>query len=59
MCRNGQRGGASSDPGWHTFAVYEDFCVVTVRSHQYCFLVYLLLGQAGLAIDDFKKLKPR
>lgn len=41
----------------HTFTVYENLCVVTVRSHQYCFVVYLLVRQAGLAINDFEQLQ--
>lgn len=39
-----------------TFAVYKNLCVVTVRSHQYSFVVYLFFGQARLAIYDFEKL---
>lgn len=31
--------------------------MVTVRSHQYCFVVYLFLGQARFPINDFEKLE--
>lgn len=30
--------------------------MVTVRSHQYCIVVYLLLGPARFAINDFEEL---
>jgi hypothetical protein len=42
--------------GSHTFAVYENFCMITVRSHQYCLLVYFLLCQARLAVYSFEQL---
>lgn len=43
----------------HTFTVYEDFCAISVRSHQYCLIVYLLVCQARFAIDDFQELRDR
>lgn len=42
-----------------TFTVYEDFCAISVRSHQYGLIVYLFVRQAGLAVDDFQKLRGR
>lgn len=41
-------------PGLRTFTVYEDLCAISVRSHQYSLVVYLLVRQAGLAVDDFQ-----
>lgn len=52
----GKEGGRCFRRYRHTFTVYENLCMVTVRSHQYCFVVYLFLGQARLAIDDFQEL---
>lgn len=40
----------------HTFAVYDKFRTVTVRSHEYCFVVYLLLGPFRSSINDFEQL---
>lgn len=40
----------------HTFAVYDKFRTVTVRSHEYCFVVYLLFGPFRFAINDFEQL---
>lgn len=42
---------------FHTFAVYDNFRTVTVRSHEYCFVVYLLRGPFRFAINDFEKLQ--
>lgn len=42
-----------------TFTVYEDLCAISVRPHQYSLIVYLLVGQVGLAVDDFQELYNR
>lgn len=40
----------------HTLAVYDKFRIVTVRSHEYCFVLYLVFGPCRSAIDDFEQL---
>ena len=40
----------------HTFAIYDKFRVVTVSSHEYCFVVYLFFGPFRFSINDFEKL---
>ena len=52
------QGIASSRPGalCHTFTVYDKFRIVTVRSHEYCFVLYLLLAPFRFSIDDFQQL---
>ena len=40
-----------------TLSVYEDLCAISVRPHQYSLIVYLFLGQAGFAVDDFQELR--
>lgn len=42
--------------GGLTLAVYDDLRVVTIRTHEHCFIVYLLFGQTGLSIHDFQQL---
>lgn len=53
-----RQGIASSHPETlcHTFTVYDEFRIVTVRSHQYCFVLYLLFTPFRLSIDDFEQL---
>lgn len=41
----------------HTFTVNQNLRVVTIRTHQHGFAVDLLVGQAGLAVDDFQQLR--
>jgi hypothetical protein len=43
----------------HTFTVYKDLCAITIRAHQYGIIVYLLIRQASLAVDDFQELQGR
>lgn len=43
---------------FHTFAVYDNFRTVTVRSHEYCFVVYLFRSPFRFAINGFEKLQP-
>ena len=40
----------------HTFAIYNKFRVVTVSSHEYCFVVYLFFGPFRFSINDFEQL---
>lgn len=62
-CRNGQerRGGdrlrERRKEVLRTFTVYKDLGAIAVGTHQYSGIVYLLVCQAGLAIDDFKELE--
>ena len=42
--------------GSRTFTVYQDFCSISVRPHQYGLIVYLLFRQAGLQVDYFQEL---
>lgn len=67
-CRNGQsveggRGRGKGEGGasarlrkLHTLAVYDKFRIVTVRSHEYCLVLYLVLGPFRFAVDDFEQL---
>lgn len=43
-------------PVSHTLAVYKDLCMITICSHQYCFLVYFFFCQASFPIYGFEKL---
>lgn len=52
----GRRGERNDSLVCHTFAVYDKFRTVTVRSHEYCFVVYLLFGPSRFAINDFEQL---
>lgn len=40
----------------HTFTVYKDLSAISIRAHQYGIIVYLLIRQASLAVDDFQEL---
>lgn len=51
-----QRGQGLLSRGIRTFTIYQDFCVVTVGTHQHGLIVNLLLSQARFAIDYFQKL---
>lgn len=54
----GGRGGIASARlrKFHTLAVYDKFRIVTVRSHEYCFVLYLVFGPFRSVIDDFEQL---
>jgi hypothetical protein len=39
-----------------TFSVYQDFRMITIRAHQHCLFIYLVVGRTGPSIDDFQKL---
>lgn len=41
-----------------TFSIDYDFRVIAIRSHEHCFIIYLLFCQTGLSINDFQKLFP-
>lgn len=41
---------------WLTFSIDYDFRMISIRSHQNSFIVYLFLGQSRLSIDNFEKL---
>jgi len=42
--------------GLRTFTVYEDLSAIPVRAHEYGLIVYLFLGQTGLAVDNLQEL---
>lgn len=56
-----EKTGKGLGPSWgsHTFTVYKDLCAISVRAHQYRIIVYLLIRQASLAVDDFQELRQR
>jgi hypothetical protein len=43
----------------HTFTVYKDLCAISIRAHQDRIIVYLLIRQASLAVDNFQELRGR
>jgi hypothetical protein len=74
LCKESMRLGFPYSPDWklaifywtkatsgrlYTFTIYQNFRMISIRSHQHGLTVYLLLCHVRLPIDNFQKLHTR